>query len=671
MISAKETEDVQLVMLFSTGALDRQVYTHQQLAFDLLEQHSVPYETLDGSDSSNKAQRNKLWTLVTHEDREYPQFFLRKAGGGNREQRPTWEYFGDIDSLQAAAADWKLLQKLLHKKNPKEEKSVLPIAVTAKAVVKSHAKSAVVARAVVKSPEQSDAADASAPKHIVVKEKTKQRSHNEEKRRTNKNTGAHAAKHPVRATKSDKVICVSHTNNNSVSTSWSMTDHLDKARASTARLDALIAQAALVRERTALRPLKKTHKDRSTKPRQPVSRSFAFLDEKSSPEKNRKGSLSSSSSTSASSSSSSTTPIEESHHGVEKESCGFENSEGTPNDSDSVPVTEAVHAEGNQSKLEGKEEPMKDSSDSEMSEFVEQELESASDISENNTIAESMKSDCTDNAQYPDVEQAFGCVAGLENEGIQEITSKSAEVALLDLSDETEEVDPLEEVLEVVAKAQTNEECEGERRDSDDDNDNFDTEEHDELGDLAIGGFHESFKLPLSKDATETTEMESFSNFADSMGSLGLEGGPSSSKEEFVTYEEVEEEGEDEEEDEEYEYEEVVVDDDSEENMSAPIRKILVLIATQTIHRQVPFDQQNALATLEAHGIDYFTMDGSDPTVKEARDALFELSEIGPRYPQFFQVKGEEVTFLGDMHGLYDAIENKYLGEWLAAATVQ
>ena len=212
MIPIKETEDVQFVMLFSTGALDRRVYDHQQLAFDLLEQHGVTYEIVDGSDSSNKVQRNRLWTMVTQEDREYPQFFLRKNdnyddvdddddngndGDGDDNGRSAWEYFGDIGTLQVAATHWTLLKKLLRGKNAQEgECGVPPDTVPVKMIADSPVTVVMTT-------------DAVAPKRITVTNGTKGYRCDRGERRHRSRKGAvevNRAKRPSRGTGSEKAI---------------------------------------------------------------------------------------------------------------------------------------------------------------------------------------------------------------------------------------------------------------------------------------------------------------------------------------------------------------------------------------------------------------------------------------------------------------------------------
>ena len=96
-----------------------------------------------------------------------------------------------------------------------------------------------------------------------------------------------------------------------------------------------------------------------------------------------------------------------------------------------------------------------------------------------------------------------------------------------------------------------------------------------------------------------------------------------------------------------------------------PVR-ILVLISKQGTGRQMSKIQSRALVVLDYVGVDYFTLDGSDPEFRATRDELVELSERPWEYPQFFHTQGDEVFFLGGMKEFNEAVDKGCLGEWLA-----
>jgi hypothetical protein len=65
-------------------------------------------------------------------------------------------------------------------------------------------------------------------------------------------------------------------------------------------------------------------------------------------------------------------------------------------------------------------------------------------------------------------------------------------------------------------------------------------------------------------------------------------------------------------------------------------------------------NQRRLLSLLEARKIEYETLDGADPEVKEMRDTLFKISSLRGAYPQCF-LRGADGshTFIGD----WDAME--------------
>lgn len=87
--------------------------------------------------------------------------------------------------------------------------------------------------------------------------------------------------------------------------------------------------------------------------------------------------------------------------------------------------------------------------------------------------------------------------------------------------------------------------------------------------------------------------------------------------------------------------------------MENPI--VLVLISRQSLDRTVVQDQEKALHTLTTMGINFTTIDGTDPENKEVRNELFSLSGLRAIYPQFFVVHSNGTkTFWGGM-GVFEA----------------
>mmetsp|Transcript_7654 Transcript_7654/g.16612 ORF Transcript_7654/g.16612 Transcript_7654/m.16612 type:complete len:98 (+) Transcript_7654:121-414(+) len=84
--------------------------------------------------------------------------------------------------------------------------------------------------------------------------------------------------------------------------------------------------------------------------------------------------------------------------------------------------------------------------------------------------------------------------------------------------------------------------------------------------------------------------------------------------------------------------------------------KILLLISSTTPDLVQKSNIEKSLHLLRAKKIEFDTVDGSDPNVKEKRNALFAVSGIRGKYPQWFQVAdaGDDLpTFVG----MWDEIE--------------
>lgn len=88
-------------------------------------------------------------------------------------------------------------------------------------------------------------------------------------------------------------------------------------------------------------------------------------------------------------------------------------------------------------------------------------------------------------------------------------------------------------------------------------------------------------------------------------------------------------------------------------------RTLLVLSTSLQINRDVVQRQERAAKILEASGVRFEKLDGSDPLLKERREELFKISGRRGVYPQFFVYendvfgKDEIVSFIGD----WDRIE--------------
>jgi hypothetical protein len=94
---------------------------------------------------------------------------------------------------------------------------------------------------------------------------------------------------------------------------------------------------------------------------------------------------------------------------------------------------------------------------------------------------------------------------------------------------------------------------------------------------------------------------------------------------------------------------EVVCEPPEESNKSY----ILMLATNMGMNRTQVQNQQRATMMFNALSIPFETIDGSDPSNKDLRNELFNLSEMRGAYPQFFVVSEDEhgtpqTSFLGD-----------------------
>lgn len=92
-------------------------------------------------------------------------------------------------------------------------------------------------------------------------------------------------------------------------------------------------------------------------------------------------------------------------------------------------------------------------------------------------------------------------------------------------------------------------------------------------------------------------------------------------------------------------------------------RKLVVLITGLRIDKDVVERQKSAMEILSASNITFETVDGSDPQMKERREALFKLSGRRGVYPQFFlhdnDAFGEDeaVNYIGDFEN-FEAVND-------------
>jgi hypothetical protein len=86
--------------------------------------------------------------------------------------------------------------------------------------------------------------------------------------------------------------------------------------------------------------------------------------------------------------------------------------------------------------------------------------------------------------------------------------------------------------------------------------------------------------------------------------------------------------------------------------------ELLVLISGQALKREVLANTEMAFTILTANKIPYVVLEGGDPSNKDRRNELFDLSGLRGQYPQFFLVNGETTTFYGDWDHFQSANDN-------------
>ena len=88
--------------------------------------------------------------------------------------------------------------------------------------------------------------------------------------------------------------------------------------------------------------------------------------------------------------------------------------------------------------------------------------------------------------------------------------------------------------------------------------------------------------------------------------------------------------------------------DDGEEDGEGP--KVMILISNMCSTLAQRTNQDRALTMFRGKKIKHTVVDGTDPSQKETRNALFGISGIRGNYPQFFLVEGNEtsIKFIGD-----------------------
>jgi hypothetical protein len=88
-------------------------------------------------------------------------------------------------------------------------------------------------------------------------------------------------------------------------------------------------------------------------------------------------------------------------------------------------------------------------------------------------------------------------------------------------------------------------------------------------------------------------------------------------------------------------------------------KTLVALISNMTGNRMQAANQERALTLFKAHGLNPELVDGTDPSNKDRRNILFEISGIRGNYPQFFLVESNnKTTFLGNfetMESMNDA----------------
>eukprot|EP00986_Skeletonema_menzelii_P003511 scaffold1089_cov131-Skeletonema_menzelii.AAC.4 len=92
---------------------------------------------------------------------------------------------------------------------------------------------------------------------------------------------------------------------------------------------------------------------------------------------------------------------------------------------------------------------------------------------------------------------------------------------------------------------------------------------------------------------------------------------------------------------------------------SSSNNNLVVLISEGNFNFTQTANQKNALQLLTDFSLSYTTIDGMDPTQREKRNELFDISGIRGNYPQFFLCKNQEYEFLGN----YEWLESCNLDE--------
>lgn len=92
-----------------------------------------------------------------------------------------------------------------------------------------------------------------------------------------------------------------------------------------------------------------------------------------------------------------------------------------------------------------------------------------------------------------------------------------------------------------------------------------------------------------------------------------------------------------------------------------PSRSLLFLFSGQSISRDVASKQERARAMLKSVGIVPTEVDGAQECNRAERSSLFEISGLGPRYPQLFLVDDSSTEFWGDWERLESMNENGIL----------
>ena len=795
---------VRLVMLYATSSYE--CYADQQAAFDLLEEWKIPYETIDGSDASQRTVRNHLWTLVAEDTtRSYPQFFLRQKPQPGQK---TFHYLGDAERLQLIGSHWRLYQMLRGGDTQSRETFVDKVATAAKAdneLVEKPANTKPVVQetsthteplppkekvggTTIKPIPQSSIERAKHVQARFVKQASKRRfatpprvvSPTPSSRSASRSPERSLSRSPVRGIVRDsshRLITVAPENHLIGHTS-SVSEHIDKAKACTARLDALMAKAALLRKTTALEEVSSASSpdNSESSARQPRRANVSYVYhndtlvnvvpqkkpvqdtqdptlevEKEAPEhpkdsksfdppvaqklESPKESIEKALLQIANDDDDDMSDREEVYLQPDSTHQAFTENESvqsllllrddstesetnvaetldydassTPTPSPSLHETEEVVASGEEeaSVVEEEEEVSEDVTESNqgldavidsivsdtMNQVDDVEGTEASEEQEILDPTQSTASETDETSEYSKYSDSpNNQVKEEESNDVSKASVHAKESEDVEESGQKEDFDkvnyPIEEVSALeepegsasaeitfnstrsenseYAEAtveddisQEEEETSGSEADDEESAELLDEESADtfesKTDDVVVGDLHNSYKLS-TKDTTETTEMESFTNLADSMASFSTEFVSPQSAETALSLAEAlpalcsRARGEDDE-----------SDDGSETS------NILVLIATQTVDRETPYDQQNALYTIASHGMEYFTIDAADPTHKELRNELLQMSGRGPKYPQFFHVRGDQVTYLGDMDDLERAVDREIMDEWL------